>query len=479
MTPSPRSAVPARTAERPPAAVRAAVIGNYVDQLHIFLPLAALTPVLPRVAGTEALGAAAAIVMIATLLGRPVGAVVLGWVADRVGRTRTTCIAIAGTAAASLAVAAVPEASAWGGATIAVIVAARFLGGAFLAGEYSAAIPLAMEWADPRRRGRWSGRIMATAPLAQGTIAAATALLVAVLGIDAYAAWGWRALFVAGALASLVMLARYLREVRDAPAPGIPAAARNAESAAPHAAPHAAPGRGRQADAPCEPAGALARRFWRLFLLMTGLWLLTQVVVIQLTGRLAGELGMDAATVAVVVVTAALAQAGAMALAGAVSDRVGRRPVFVAFAASALVLAPPLWFVAVSDAPLGLVVAAAAVLQASTVAAYGPVGAHLAEAFPARVRSTGYGAAYSVSLIVPALHPFYLPLLEGPFGHAGAPVALLVIGAVCLALGARFGVAEGGGRPLDAPIAGLDRGAGDARANVDRAAKEPADAGPR
>lgn len=431
------------TAGRPPAAVRAGVIGNYVDQLHIFLPLAALTPVLPRVAGTEAVGAAAAIVMIATLLGRPVGAVVFGWIADRIGRTRTTRIAIAGTAAASLAVAAVPEASVWGGATIAVIVAARFVGGAFLAGEYSAAIPLAMEWSAPGERGRWSGRIMATAPLAQATIAGATALLVALLGIDGYAAWGWRALFVAGALASFAMLVRYVLEVRDADA-----GARTGAAAAPAAR------RGDASGAAAERPGALARRFWQLFLLMTGLWFLTQIVVIQLTGRLAGELGHDAGTVAIVVVTASLAQAAAMALAGAVSDRVGRRRVFLAFAASAAVLGPVLWSIAVSEAPLALVVAAAALLQATTVAAYGPVGAHLAEAFPARVRSTGYGAAYSVSLIVPALHPFYLPLLEAPFGRTGAPIALLVVGAVCLGLGARFGVRDRGGETLDMPAAG-------------------------
>ena len=423
--------------QRPPAAVRAGVIGNYVDQLHIFLPLAALTPVLPHVAGTEALGAAAAIVMIATLLGRPVGAVVFGWIADRIGRTRTTRIAIAGTAAASLAVAAVPDASAWGGLTIAVIVAARFIGGAFLAGEYSAAIPLAMEWSHPRERGRWSGRIMATSPLAQATIAATTALLVALTGFDAYVAWGWRAMFVAGAVASLAMLWRYTREVQDVrtPAPAGPTASGAAE------------------EAPLEAGAALARRFWQLFLLMTGLWFLTQVAVIQLTGRLAGELGRDAVEVAIVVVTASLVQAAAMALAGAVSDRVGRRAVFLAFAGSAAVLGPVLWFVAISDAPLAATVAAAAVLQASTVAAYGPVGAYLAEAFPARVRSTGYGAAYSVSLVVPALHPFYLPLLEGPFGHAGAPAALLVLGAACLGAGAWLGARGAAAGHLDAPTA--------------------------
>ena len=427
-THSPAEASPRR---RPPAAVRAGVIGNYVDQLHIFLPLTALTPVLPRIAGTEAIGATAAIVMIATLLGRPLGSIVFGWMADRVGRVRTTRLALAGTAAASLTVALVPDASVLGGATIVIIIAARFLGGAFLAGEYSAAIPLAMEWSPPGERGRWSGRIMAASPLAQASIAAATAFLVLAFGIDAYAAWGWRTLFAVGALATLLMLWQYVRSVRDAHAP-----VSSDETTVGSPVPDVLPSPDRF-------------RFWRLFLLMTGLWFLTQVVVIQLTGRHAGELGRSATEIAILVVVASLVQAGAMALAGALSDRFGRRPVFLAFALASGFIAPVLWFGAISPNDLAVAVAAAAILQAVTVAAYGPVGAYLAESFPARVRSFGYGAAYSVSLIVPALHPFYLPLLEAPFGHDGAPVALIVLGALCLGLGAWRGERPGQATRLD------------------------------
>ena len=70
-----------------------------------------------------------------------------------------------------------------------------------------------MEWSVPRRRGLVSGLIMSMAPWAQSTIAFATAALLALLGSTAYGAWGWRVAFLAGGVASLVLLAYYSARV--------------------------------------------------------------------------------------------------------------------------------------------------------------------------------------------------------------------------------------------------------------------------
>src|SRR5699024_10960594 len=213
------------------AALRAGVIGNWIDNSHIFLPLTALAPALDVLAGPNAAASTGAVSVVAMLLGRPIGGIVFGRIADRVGRTRTTRIAIAGTAACALMIAAMPTHEVLGGGPgalllllrvlgggrVALILLLRFLGGIFVAGEYSAAIPLAMEWSLPRRRGLMSGFILSMAPWAQATIAFAVAVLLAVLGPDAYAAWGWRVLFVAGAGLSAGMFFYYSTKVTDAP----------------------------------------------------------------------------------------------------------------------------------------------------------------------------------------------------------------------------------------------------------------------
>lgn len=404
------------------AAVRGGVVGNYVDQINIFLPVLALTPALATLAGPHVTATTGALVIAATLVGRPLGAMVFGRIADRVGRTSTTKLAISGTAACSLLIAAIPTHASIGAWSIGLVVALRFVGGMFLAGEYTSAIPLAMEWSTPRRRGLLSGLIMSMAPWAQSSIAFATAGLIAVLGPESYGAWGWRIAFVAGGCASLVLLWYYRQHVADAPE--VTRARRQAGD----------PGRAPAAlGLRAVLTGAWAGAFWQSFGLMTGLWLMTNMVVILLAQRAASEVGLDGGAVALAMGIASVAQAIGMSMTGHLSSRLGRRRFFVLWGLLAAIAGPLLWLLAVSrDGLLGLGVVAAA-LQVLTVCGYGPVGAYLSERFPAHVRSTGYGTAYSLSIVGPALYPLWLPRLEDRLGPDGAVVLVLVAGGLLVA----------------------------------------------
>lgn len=425
------------------AAVRAGVIGNYVDQFNIFLPVVALAPALATLAGPHASVTGGALVIVATLLGRPVGSMIFGRVSDRLGRTATTKIAIAGTAATSFAIAAVPGHGSIGVWAITAVIALRFVAGAFLAGEYTSAIPLAMEWSPPRRRGLVSGLIMSMAPFAQATIAFATAGLIAILGLPTYAAWGWRITFLVGGAASLTLLAYYSSRVADAPdvarSREVARAAENMNS------------RGLRGIL----GGAHAGAFWQMFGLMTGLWLMTNMVVIVLAGRLARELGLAGDVVGIVMGFAAVAQAVVMALTGHVSSLLGRRQFFVLWGLVAAAVGPLLWLGTIAT-PVIPVVVGVGLLQILTVCGYGPVGAYLCERFPAHVRSTGYGTAYSLSIVGPALWPFWLPQLEGVLGHDGSVMAVLATGGLFVAgwgaLGPRLSPTD-----LDRPVEAVAR----------------------
>ena len=431
------TAVAARDASR--AALRAGVFGNFVDQVHIFLPLVALAPALPTIAGERALAVVGSWVVVATLLGRPVGAMVFGPLADRVGRTATTRVAILGTAACTAGIALVPSHASIGIASVVVILLLRFLGGVFLAGEYTAAIPLAMEWSPPRRRGLVSGLIMAMAPWAQAAIAGATAGLLWLLGPEQYAQWGWRVVFGAGAVASLGVYLYYARSVVDEPG-----AARRREVATAHGG-AVAVGAGGQAgavDGGRRSAGRRpglvelllgwhARSFWQVFGLMTGLWCLTNMVVIAMTGLLGSELGLGAGEVSLVMAAAAVAQALVMSVTGHLSTRTGRRVFFVGAGLVAAVAAPVLWWLTLAGA--WGVAAGVVALQVVTVTAYGPVGAYLSERWPAEVRSTGYGTAYSLSIVLPALWPVWLPWVQGVVGERPAEMAVLAVGGLLVA----------------------------------------------
>lgn len=409
------------------AALRAGVVGNWIDNIHVFLPLTALAPAMFVLAGPTTAASTAALVVVAMLFGRPLGGMIFGRLSDRFGRTRTTRIAIGGTAACALAIALLPTYEVLGSGTITLILALRFIGGIFVAGQYSAAIPLAMEWSTPRRRGLMSGLILSMAPWTQASIALAVAVLLVVLGPDAYAAWGWRLLFVIGAMLSIGLLIYYGRQVTDAPIFD-----RQVQ---------------RDLEQPTKPrarlrdmlVGTWASAFWQVFLLMTGLWLLTNSTVLLLTARLATDAGLSDTRVSLTIGIATIAQALVMAVTGHLSTHTGRRKLFVIWGLSAMLVAPIVWRLAITSSSLGQAILCTAMLQVITVAAYGPVSAYLSERFPTEVRSTGYGMGYSLSLVLPALYPFYLPLIEPLLGRHGSVMAMVALGGALVVVGALLG----------------------------------------
>lgn len=408
-------------------AVRGGALGNYVDQFDIMLPVVTLAPVADRVLGAQHAAAATGWVFAATLLGRPLGALLLGPVADRLGRTATTQLALAGIALTTALVAVVPDHTVLGGWTVAVVVLLRFLGGVFVGGEYSAAIPLAMEWSAPRRRGSLSGLVMAMSPWANATISALVLVLTWLLPAGSYGAWGWRVPFLVGALLAACLAVYYRSLVADSPV-------------------------WRQAAPRPNPlrevlVGAHRGALWQVLVLMSGLWLLTQMAVPTLTAQLrgGGRLGPQQLSLTLLVATAG--SAVAMQLAGRLSTATGRRRFFVGFAAVVVVAAPLTWAGVLAAHGVPALVALALLLQLVTVTGYAPVGAYLAERFPAAVRASGYGVGYSLSLVVPALYPLWLPALQHVLGRAAVP-AVLVTGGLLLGAGAWRGPEP----DVDAPL---------------------------
>lgn len=405
---------------------RGGILGNYVDQFDIFVPVIALAPAAPQLFGTQHLATAAGLVFVATLLGRPIGAAVLGPVSDRLGRTRTTRIALAGVAICTLLIACVPDNRLLGSGTLLAVLALRFTGGMFLGGEYSAAIPLAMEWSEPPRRGLVSGQIMAMSPTANATIAASTLVLLTVLGPDRYALWGWRIPFVLGAALALGMLTYYRRWIADAPITAV----RPARNPLRHLL-----------------TGHQGRTLARVLVLMTGLWLMTNMAVSVLTASLTSDTGLDSRGVSLTMLCATAVSAVAMVGAGHLSTRTGRPRFFTWFGSAALLLGPAAYW-SVFAATTGWIVVLVTVLQVVTVTAYGPVGAFLSELFPTGTRSSGYGIGYSTSIVLPALYPWYLPPLQRVLGPHAAVAALLALGGLLIAAGGRIGSSQDADAPL-------------------------------
>lgn len=269
------------------------------------------------------------------------------------------------------------------------------------------------------------------APWAQALVAFAVAGLLTALGPERCAEWGWRVLFLLGAACSLGMLGHYRTRVADAPL----FHRRRRSSAA------AGAGTGEVL------VGRWAGAFWQVFTMMTGLWLLTDTTVLILTTSLSTDAGRPAARVSLAMGAASVAQALSMTPAGHLSTRTGRRALLVGWGIVAAVLGPVLWRTTVFSRGLGRAAALAGLLQVATVAAYGPVSAYLSERFPTRVRSTGYGMGYSLSLVLPALYTFYTFYLPAAYLPAArGDLRARRPGGALLAVGVLLGPALGPGR---------------------------------
>jgi len=115
---------------------------------------------------------------------------------------------------------------------------------------------------------------------------------------------------------------------------------------------------------------------------------------------------------------------------GALSDRIGRKPLLRGAAIGYLFLPYPLFAWVCADPSfvrlLGLQLAMCSVVAAY----YGPVSTTLAEQFPTRVRSTGTGIAYNFAVMLfGGFAPFIVTWLIRETGSQTAPAFYIMLGA--------------------------------------------------
>ena len=149
----------------------------------------------------------AAIVFAAAFIVRPLGGILFGWCADRYGRRKSLMLSVMLMCFGSLLIAVSPTYQQIGvGATL-ILITARLLQGLSQGGEYGASATYLAEMAHPSRRGFYSGVWYTT--LIGGQLAAVLLLLIlqkVFLSAEELKEWGWRIPFVIGAVLSVYAL---------------------------------------------------------------------------------------------------------------------------------------------------------------------------------------------------------------------------------------------------------------------------------
>ena len=150
-----------------------------------------------------------AAVFAAGFFARPVGAWAMGRYSDQFGRKGALKASVVLMCFGSLVIAFCPGAAAIGVAAPAILLIARVIQGLALGGEYGASATYMSEVAGKSHRGFWSSFNYVT--LIGGQLLSLVILIALryTIGAEAMAEWGWRVLFIIGAV--LAVLAFYLR----------------------------------------------------------------------------------------------------------------------------------------------------------------------------------------------------------------------------------------------------------------------------
>ncbi|MHA6622458.1 MFS transporter [Pseudonocardia sp. DLS-67] len=357
---------------------------------------------------------------------RPVGGLVVGRLADRVGRRPMMALTVGGMAAASLMIGISPTYATIGVGASVVLVLARVVQGLATGGELPSAQTYLAEAAPPERRGLWSS-VIYIASVGGNTLGVLLGLVLSLtLSPAQMAEFGWRIPFVVGGMLGLVALwiRRSLEETE----------AFSREAAA-GARPRIWPEIVRHRREAAQVVG-----------LSVGFTVVYYSWVIAAPAYAISELGIDSSAALLAGVLASLVLIVVQPAWGALSDRIGRRPVLLISSVGTAALLFPLQAMVRDAVQLGIAMAIAMVFIGAGVAI---LPAAYAEMFPTRIRAVGLAVPYSIAVAAfggtaPYLQTWVGTTLGRP-AFTAYVVALLVVTAVTV-----LTLREGRGRDLAA-----------------------------
>jgi MFS family permease len=361
-------------------------------------------PTLDSLAGTMASFATYAVGFFA----RPVGGIVFGHFGDRMGRKSmlVTTLMLMGTATFLIGV--LPSYAQIGVMAPALLVLLRFVQGFGVGGEWGGAVLMAVEHGHSGRRGLYASWVQAGVP-AGLLLATAVFDLFSLLPEEQFMSWGWRAPFLLGI--ALLAVGMFIRiQVFESPV--------------------FAKARAEQPPPPV-PLLALLRRYPRNILLAMGarfaengsFYVFTVFVLSYATSRL----GVDKNVILNGVLVASAIQFFIIPAFGILSDRLGRRPVYLAGALGLIVYALPFfWLVGLASGwAITLAIVVGMIIHA---AMYAPQAAFFSELFGTDVRYTGASIGYQLaSPLAGGLAPLIATALLQWSGGEPWPVAVYMI----------------------------------------------------
>ncbi|MDN3449496.1 MFS transporter [Planococcus sp. APC 3906] len=340
---------------------------------------------------------------------RPFGGIVFSHIGDRIGRKKTLVLTLSLMGFATFAMGLLPTYQAIGVAAPILLITLRLIQGLGIGGEWGGALLLATEYAPPERRGLFGSipQMGVTIGMVMGTLAL---WIMTLLPEDSFMTWGWRVPFVLSAL--LVVFGLWIRKGIDE----TPEFKRVQEAG----------------EIPNLPIVETLKYHWRAVLITIGakvvetapFYIFSTFVVSYATANLGftRTATLSAVMIATVVTTVLIP------IMGHLSDKVGRKKLYVAgTVAMALFAFPYFWMLQQGSVAL-LILATVIALGVIWAPITAVLGTMFSEIFDAKVRYTGVSLGYQIGAAVAGgTAPLVATALLAQFNNSYVPVALYII----------------------------------------------------
>jgi metabolite-proton symporter len=346
---------------------------------------------------------------------RPLGGVVFGHYGDRIGRKSMLIYSLVIMGVATCLIGLLPTYETIGVWAPVLLVVLRCAQGIGVGGEWGGAVLMAVEHSPAARRGLSGSWPQMGVPAGLFLSTVVFGVFSTQLSEDQFLSWGWRLPFVLSVV--LIAVGLFIR-LTLLETPAFTTVQQRG---------------GREA----RPLVAAVRHYRRNMLLAMGMRVaengLFYVYTVFVLSYGPANLGLPRGTMLAGVTLAALAGLVAIPFYGALSDRIGRRPVYLFGAAFSLLFALPFFWLLDTRATGVVWLAIVLGVAVGHNAMYGPQAAYFSELFGASVRYSGASVSYQLASVVSGgLAPFIATALLAWRGSGAVAAYMMLLAAITL-----------------------------------------------